>query len=270
MKHPLVAKTEQGRRVYGTLVTSTSPHTPQALSSLGLDFVFIDTEHISIGRETVSWMCRTFSALGIPPIVRIPSPDPYMATSVLDAGAEGILAPYIETVEQVRALCGAVKHRPLKGDRLRRILEGEKPSDSTAAYLRTYSRDRLVLINVESTPALQRLDELVSVPGLDGVVVGPHDLSVSLDVPESYRSPTFLDTLRTIAERSRKRLPLAGFHFMDAGETDDAVGWTSLGYNFVILHADLVYFRRGLGRDLAALRSHFGDSAAGPAGALHV
>ena len=112
-----------GQRVYGTLIVSDSPRWPAQVAQIGLDFVFIDTEHISIDRKALSWMCQTYSALGLPPIVRIPAPDPYAATMALDAGAAGIIAPYIETVEQVRALRGATKLRPIKGARLEAVVE---------------------------------------------------------------------------------------------------------------------------------------------------
>ena len=58
----------------------------------GIDFVFIDTEHTPIGRETLSWMCRAYAAVGLPPVVRIPSPDPFEATKVLDGGAGGVMS----------------------------------------------------------------------------------------------------------------------------------------------------------------------------------
>ena len=112
-----------GRFVYSTLVASTSPHWTTALGDAGIDFVFIDTEHIPIGRETLSWMCRACSAIGVPPVVRVPSPDPFEATKVLDGGAAGVIAPYVETAEQVRGLVGATRLRPLKGQRLQAALE---------------------------------------------------------------------------------------------------------------------------------------------------
>ena len=107
-----------GKRVYGTLIVSHSPRWLDVIEKLGLDFVFIDTEHIAIDRIELSWMCNAYRALGIAPIVRIPSPDPYYASMVMDGGANDIIAPYVETVEQVKALSGAVKLRPIKGMRL--------------------------------------------------------------------------------------------------------------------------------------------------------
>ena len=112
------------QRIYGTLLVSPSPFWPKVIGDCGLDFVFIDTEHIAIGRETLSWMCRTYAALGLPPLVRITDPDPYKVTVAYDDGAAGVVAPYIETPEQVRALVGASKFRPLKGEKLQRALDG--------------------------------------------------------------------------------------------------------------------------------------------------
>ena len=72
-----------GHTVYGTLIVSPSPHWLAAMRRVGLDYVFIDTEHIVLDRSVVSWMCQAYDALGIAPIVRIPSPDPYAAVQVL-------------------------------------------------------------------------------------------------------------------------------------------------------------------------------------------
>jgi 2-keto-3-deoxy-L-rhamnonate aldolase RhmA len=72
---------QEGRRVYGTCVVSTSPLWPGMIASTGVDFVFIDTEHMPIERNQVAWLCQTYAALGIAPIVRIPEPDPYRAPS---------------------------------------------------------------------------------------------------------------------------------------------------------------------------------------------
>ena len=94
------------------------------VKNLDLDMVFIDTEHTPHDRNTTSWLCQVYSAHNLAPVVRIPSPDPYLAQMVLDGGAAGIIAPYVETVEQVRALGGAVKYGPLKGDKLKAFLDG--------------------------------------------------------------------------------------------------------------------------------------------------
>ena len=128
----------------------------------GLDFVFIDTEHIALDRAQLSWMCQTYSALGLPPLVRIPSPDPYAATMVLDGGAAGVVAPYIETAEQVQALRGAVKMRPIKGQKLKQMLGGAKAEPELEAYIEKGANERLLIVNIESTHAMAALDDILT------------------------------------------------------------------------------------------------------------
>lgn len=249
------------RRVYGTCVTSTSLQWVAALRGAGLDFVFIDTEHIPIGRETLAWMCQAYGAAGLPPLVRIPRPDPHLACMALDAGAAGILAPYVETVQEVRALRGAVKLRPLKGARLERVLDGSEALDAgTADYLAAHNAGRALLINIESAPAIAALDDLLAVPDVDGVVIGPHDLSINLGIPEQYRDPRFTRAVETILGVARARGLAAGFHF--GFGLDTAIDWTArLGANLVIHSTDFMLLREQLRHDLAAFRAATGEAA---------
>ena len=254
----IVTALHEGRRVYGTLVVSTSPHWPGAMSGIGLDFVFIDTEHIAIGRESLSGMCRTYSALGLAPIVRIPEPDPYRACMVLDGGASGVIAPYVETVEQVKALRGAVKLRPLKGQRLRRILDDEEePEPQLGKYLEQRNHGNLLIINIESRPAMERLDELLSVPGVDAVLIGPHDLSISLGIPEQYRDPRFDAAVRRIIRAARDRHIGVGIHFSSG--LDQEVAWIEAGANLIVHSSDIAACRRTLSEEFRALRESADD-----------
>ena len=177
----LIQALRAGQRVYGTAIYSPSPIWPRVVKNLDLDMVFIDTEHTPQDRNTVSWLCQAFSALDLAPVVRIPEPDPYLAQMVLDGGAQGIIAPYIEAPEQAKVLGGAVKMGPLKGDRLSAALDGDiELEPELTDYLAKRNADKALFINIESIPALERLDEILSVPYVDCVLVGPHDLSCSL------------------------------------------------------------------------------------------
>ena len=161
--------------VFGTLIVSPSPFWPKVLGDCGLDFVFIDTEHIALDRSQISWMCRTYAAMGLPPLGRTVSPSPYEATMVLDDGAAGVVAPYIEQVEQAQQLRGASKLRPLKGKRLDDTLAGEPLPGQLADYAPGFNQDNLLIINIESAPAVENLDRILDVPGIDSVLIGPHD-----------------------------------------------------------------------------------------------
>jgi 2-keto-3-deoxy-L-rhamnonate aldolase RhmA len=251
-----------GQRVYGTLIVSTSPKWPEVVRGSGLDFVFIDTEHIPIGRETLSWMCRTYAAIGLPPIVRIPSPSPVDACMVLDGGACGVIAPYVETVEQVRALVGAVKRRPLKGKLGETaISEPEKLEPQLRDYLDDFCSGNILAVNIESVPAIENLDEILIVPGLDAVLIGPHDLSVSLGIPEQYRDPVFDRAVRDIIKRARDQNVAVGIHFWEGMDLE--IDWAKAGANLLIHSGDISLFAAALKKDLTTLREALGDDARG-------
>ena len=253
-----------GRRVYGTCVTSTSPHWPAMIAACGVDFVFIDTEHVAIERAQLSWMCQAYGARGLAPIVRIPCPDPYRACMVLDGGAAGVVAPYVERVEEVQQLRGAVRFRPLKGQRLRDVLEGRAILDEeTAAYLEAKNRDTLCIINIESTAALEALEGLAAVPGLDALLIGPHDLSISLGIPEQYTHPRFTEAIERIIAAGRGAGIGVGYHF--GFGIDAAIDWARRGANLIIHSTDLFLVRNALKADLTRFREALGDAGSGHA-----
>ncbi|EAQ81341.1 HpcH/HpaI aldolase family protein [Blastopirellula marina] len=226
---------------------------PAALAGSGLDFVFIDTEHIALDRAELSWMCQTYQQLGMAPLVRIPEPNPNLATMVLDGGAAGVIAPYVETAEQVRALVGAVKCRPLKGERLERYLQGESLGPELQQYIEQHNSQHTLVINVESTPAIAAIDDLLAVNGLDAVLVGPHDLSCSLGIPEQYDHPRFDQAMQTIIRKARARQVGAGIHFW--GDVAQEVDWLRQGLNMLIHSADISLFVKQLRAELTHIQS---------------
>ncbi|MDE0738660.1 MAG: aldolase/citrate lyase family protein [Planctomycetota bacterium] len=257
----LAAALRSGQRAYGTLITSASPHLPERLRNAGLDFVFIDTEHIPIDDHDLSWMCQVYSGLDLVPLVRIPEPDPYRASKVLDGGAGGIIVPYIESVEQVEALRGAVKLRPLKGGKLAGVLDGTAPpGENLAGYLRERNEGKLLVINIESVPAVENLDELLAVPDIDAVLIGPHDLSTSMEIPEQYDHPDFDRTVRLIIEKARASGIGAGIHFWE--NLDQEIEWARHGANLFLHSADVLLFTASLKKDLATARQALGDGPA--------
>ena len=255
----LSAALRGGKRIYGTAILSPSPRWIQGLAGLGLDCVFIDTEHIPLDIHQVAWMCHGYRGLGYPSLVRIPSPSPYEATRVLDAGATGIIAPYIESVEQVVALRGAIKLQPLKGKKLQAILAGDEQLDGElGSYIQHRNRDHVFVINIESVPAMQALDDILKVPGLDAVLIGPHDLSCNLGIPEQYDHPRFDQAVREIFHKARAHNVGAGIHYWVS--IDQVTSWMKNdGLNLLFHHSDLSLFRESLSKDLRRVWDGVGE-----------
>ena len=249
---------KEGKYLYGTAILSVSPIWPLAVKKTGVDFVFIDTEHTPIDRTTLSHMCHAYNGYGLPTLVRIPSADPQEARKVLDGGASGILAPYIELPEQVRKLVGAVKMRPLKGERLKKALENQEAFEPELKdYLEDYNQDKFLMINIESVPALERLDQILAEPGLDGIIIGPHDLSISLGIPEKYHDPQFEDAVKNIISKAREKGLSAGIHLSQGAELQ--IKWAKAGANIILHSSDIALFQQRLKADIMDIRKALGQ-----------
>lgn len=252
-----------GKRIYGTHITGLSNAvTTRILGNAPLDFVFLCTEHMPLDRSETSVLSQHFGAMGISPIVRISSPDPFLAAMALDAGAEGIVAPYVETVEQVQALVGAVHYRPIKGRKLQDLLSNnEVVTPATQAFLRRFNRHNYLIIGIESVEAYNNLDALIAVEGVDGVFMGPHDLSVSLDVAEEWENPQLLRLIEDTIQRCRLAGIGVGVHLSPIFSQEQTERFVSLGMNWLLDGADVSHVLQALKQRRQAL---CGSSAPDP------
>lgn len=251
-----------GRRVYGTHVCSlTNPLTARMQASLEYDFVFICNEHMPIDRTETGMMCQFYAAHGISPIVRVPVPEPHYVAMALDAGAQGIVVPYIETVEQVRQAVGAVRYRPVKGRKLEQYLAGEEPSRRMAEFFERFNSETYLIIGVESVAAYESLDQLISVLGVDGVFIGPHDMTVSMEVPEKYDNPDFVRMLDDVIRRCRAAKIGVGVHLSQMITPDARFKrLIDKGMNWILYGADVALLVGEMRKRLQDFRSHKGDS----------
>lgn len=254
-----------GKTVYGTLISSTSPKMFDVAKGLGLDYIFICNEHVLYNLDALGWMCRAYKAAGINPVVRILSPDPYLATQALDAGAGAILVPYIENIDDVYELVGAVKYRPLKGKKLKKLLYGEeRPTAEMTEYLKKHNQNNTLLINIESPTGVENLDAFFEVqsvdgPGVDGIVLGPHDLSVAYDMPEKYKSKEFVELSCQIIEKARAKGVAAGGHNGSRGNLDLQMAWAKAGANIIMNSSDMFLFADKLQEEMNLLKQAKGE-----------
>jgi 4-hydroxy-2-oxoheptanedioate aldolase len=205
-------KLENGGIVFGTMLSlSRNPRWGRIIGQLKFDYVIIDNEHSAYSRGEVADLIAVINATDTTPIIRVPIPSSHYVTMALDAGAHGILAPYCETVEEVKEVVGAAKWRPLKGALVERVMEtGEFPSDASKAYLQRVNRNSVVMIGIESVPAANNLEAILDVEGIDVVFVGPNDMSISMGIPDQYDHPEFEDMLRFVIRTCDARnIPVA-------------------------------------------------------------
>ena len=263
--HDIRERLHDGRRTYGTHVCSlTNPLTAHMQASLEYDFVFICNEHMPIDRTETAMMCQFYAARGISPIVRVPRALDHFATMALDGGAQGIVVPYVETEEEVRRMVGAVKFRPIKGKKLDGYLSGEtSPGPRMVDYLGRFNRENYLIIGIESVAAYENLDRLIAIEGVDGVFVGPHDMTTSMEIPEEYDHPDFVAVVDDIIGRSRQAGLGVGVHFCQSATNDDRYKrLIDKGMNWVLYGSDIALLECEMSKRLRGLRDHVGDTYA--------
>jgi 4-hydroxy-2-oxoheptanedioate aldolase len=238
--------------VTGTfLYYCADPRWAPVLARVGLDFAIIDNEHTPFSRRETADMIAALASWGIAPLVRIPSPSPEHVHTALDAGAHGIVAPYCETPAQVRAVVEAARLRPLKGRAITNALHPRNPARRRIRqFVDDHNRNVVVVIGVESAPAVRALDRMLAVGGVDLVHVGTQDLSVSLGCPLDLAAPPMTRTLAAIARTcARRKVPATIFPL----PLDQCLAWVRRGMRVVLCSNDRQALLDGYRADLAKL-----------------
>ncbi|MCI0863192.1 MAG: hypothetical protein J4N69_03025 [Chloroflexi bacterium] len=249
----LKATLKSGGRVFGTMISiARNPKWIPILDSVGLDYVVIDTEHNYRSRGELGDFLMMMNTTGVVPIVRIPVPDAHYVTMAMDAGAQGVLAPYCETVDQVKEVVAAAKWRPLKGEAVDRVVAtGEHVSDATRAYLENRNKNSIAIIGIESVAAVENLEKMLQVPGIDGIFVGPNDMSISLGIPDQYDQKIYQDMVKKVIDMSEAH----GVATLVHQQTPDlSTYWISQGARFILHGTDRRALTEGFKSDFGVLR----------------
>jgi 2-dehydro-3-deoxyglucarate aldolase len=220
---------------YGAWVTCTDPAIAAAVCNAGYDWVFVDSEHCPYSLETLRTVVAAIRARNVVPIVRVAANDAAMVKQVLDVGAEGVVVPLLLTADDARRAVAACRYPPLGA-------RGFNPRDASNYYQdldhyrSTIDERVVVVVQVEHRDAVENLDGILSVTGIDGVLIGPADLSYSLGFPLQPRHRTVEEAIvATIKKCNAAHVPV-GITVM--GGTQDFTYWLGHGLDFITLGFD--------------------------------
>ena len=249
----LKAALKAKRPVFGFMVSATSSmRWGRVFAGSTLDFVVIDSEHGSRDRQLIADTVAQMQTLDITAIVRTPNTEEDYVAMALDAGADGVLVPYCETVDEVRHCAVKLRTHPLKGEYYERVVEtGEYPSDKSKKYLAERHKDHIFIMGIESEPAANRVGELIDCADIDGVFIGPNDMTTSLGIPDESGNSIYLDTLsKIIAEADKRGIPTM-IHQQTIETSAKAI---ELGARFIMHSSDAGILLRGTQDEFAQLR----------------
>jgi len=178
-----------------------SVEVPKILAAAGFDWTFIDGEHGGFGIETLQDLCHASVAVGLTPIVRVADMQYALVARALDCGAQGVLFPRVESAELLERAVSWTKFPPVgvRGFGLAAAHLGYERA-TIPQILEHMNQNVMVVLQIETTLAVEKRDELLSVPGIDAVLIGPVDLSISLGVPGDFENPKMVEAMEKIRD----------------------------------------------------------------------
>jgi 2-dehydro-3-deoxyglucarate aldolase/4-hydroxy-2-oxoheptanedioate aldolase len=227
---------QQGRPLVGTVVTMPSPAVAEVLSTVGYDWLFVDGEHGPLGIAAVTGILQA-AQHRCSCLVRIPALEEVWVKRVLDAGADGLIAPLVNSAEAARRVVAWSKYPP-EG---RRSVGGGRAHGYGCTfdrYLRTANERVAVIIQIEHVDGARRIEAILDVDGIDAVFIGPYDLSGSLGIPGRIGDPgvqMHIDNVRDACLARGK--PLGIF----TADTEAARSYIAQGFVLLAVGADAVH-----------------------------
>jgi 2-keto-3-deoxy-L-rhamnonate aldolase RhmA len=249
----LKASLREGRFTLGSWISLGHAAIAEIMARAGFDWLVIDLEHSAIGIELAAELIRIIDLCGVPPLVRLTSNDPDQIKRVLDAGAHGIVVPMVNTRAEAERAVAATRYAPA-GFRGVGLSRAQGYGARFKEYLQWQADGPIVIVQIEHRDAVDRLDEILTVPGVDGFIIGPYDLSCSMGIPGQFEHAKYLDAVRRIREAGKRIGSPAGLHIVepDLGRLDAAI---REGYAFVAYSVDFRVLDVGMRSGVAKYRA---------------
>jgi 2-dehydro-3-deoxyglucarate aldolase/4-hydroxy-2-oxoheptanedioate aldolase len=244
------ARMERGDRFIGTFISLPSPESAEVFAEVGYDWLIIDSEH---GPYDAMIAQRMLQAVGgrCPCVVRVPANEEVWIKKALDIGAAGVLVPLVNTAETAARAVRACRYAPagtrgMGGARAHRYGVGFQD------YVDRANREIVAMVQAEHIEAVENIDAIVRVPGLDAVFVGPYDLSASMGKPGHVHDPEVTGAIRRVRDAVLGAGLKAGIYCSDGVAARSAL---QQGYTLIGMSTDMSLLVDAAGRQLAAARA---------------
>jgi len=215
-----VEKLKEGKKAIGTMIRMVrNPAVAWVAANAGLDFIMLDMEHGPYNLETLEDVFKTGRALGLGCFVRVPELSKGYVSRVMDAGATGVMAPMVESVEQATFLASWSKYPPT-GNRGFGGAGGHTnftsvPADATAAFTNKANEENLTIAQIETAKAIEDIAAIAAVPGIDALLIGPNDLAISLGCAGDLMGDRLNAAITKVAAAAKKHGKIFGMHAPD-------------------------------------------------------
>ncbi|MEN3285295.1 MAG: hypothetical protein V7607_6435 [Solirubrobacteraceae bacterium] len=229
-----------GEVLQGVLGSIPSAVSAQAMAAAGADFLMIDREHSPIGREAMQAMIAATAGTACAPLVRVPRIDEAEVKVALDAGAEGIFFPMVRSATEVERCVSLLRYPPEGVRGWGPFVAASRFGVTPAEYSRAVGPQLSCWVQIETLEAVQGIEEIVRVPGLDAIMIAPFDLSLAMGIEAQFDDPRFVEAVRAVeGAAAAAGMPLAGA----ALDARRAVELAARGYRALLRGIDVFILR---------------------------
>jgi len=222
----------------GSWITLAHPAIAEIMAGAGFDWLAVDLEHSVLTIRDAEDLIRVIALCGVAPLARLSHNDPVEIKRVMDAGAHGVIVPMVNSREECERAVASVYY-PTGGRRGVGLARAQGYGMSFDAYKEWLQKEAVVIVQIEHIDAVDNLEQILSVEGVDGYMIGPYDLSASLGVPGQFDHPQVLSALKRIHEVADRLGVSGGIHVIqpDPVEVKRRIteGFTFLAYSFDML-----------------------------------
>ena len=198
----------------GSWITLGHPAIAEIMAAAGFDWLAVDLEHSVITLREAEELIRVIDLKGLPAFVRLSSNNSEQIKRVMDAGASGVIVPMVNTREEAVSAVSAVKYPPI-GTRSFGLARAQGYGPKFEDYISWQEEGTLIIVQIEHIQAVENLESILDVPGVDGYFVGPYDLSGSLGVPGDFNHPDFLEAMDEINRLASQTNVPGGVHIVE-------------------------------------------------------
>lgn len=253
------AALREGKAQVGTWLSLSSPMAARYMARVGFDWITLDIEHSPASWETAALIFGAVADAGNIPLARVPSISHENAKRALDAGAFGIVFPMCLSADEASEAVAACRYPPAGRRSVGGGMHSLNFSAPVSEYYRSANEEILVIVQIEHITAVERCEEICSVPGLDAIFVGPNDLLSSMGQTPAMESdhPDFVAALRHVRETASRLGVAPGIHVAN-GEA--AQRFMADGWKFIAVSSDLGFMTQAA---VEEARKALGDGAQG-------
>ena len=198
----------------GSWIQIGHPAVAEIMASAGFDWLAVDLEHSAITLREAEDLIRIIDIKGVIPFVRLSSNNPEQIKRVMDVGAHGVIVPMVKTPNEAQRAVKAVKYPPV-GERSIGLARAQGYGAKFEHYFDWQAENTYVIVQIEHIKAVENLREIFSIPGIDGYIVGPYDLSGSIGKPGIFDDPEFLSAMGEIRRVGAEMSVPGGVHIVE-------------------------------------------------------